>query len=259
MASGIVVAAGVLAAAILFAVSAQAKVVTLGTSDNQTEVSLNLGDTLEVELPTDDVPGFHWVSHLPDQSALTPLDNAAAEPAANARAAKTKFRFNAAQTGDALLDFSFEPAAKIPGTASGDTSAFAVQVHVTAGAPAAGTAVLLGVYQGTMPCADCSGLDTVLRLYAHGKYDTTYAFYVRTQTYRDAPHGSVTFSDRGDWTVLRGDATDVNATVYQLNPDDQRHSDSWLAKENGASLVQLGHDLKPIRTKMNLTLRRVDE
>ena len=120
-----------------------------------------------------------------------------------------------------------------------------------------GTAILLGVYKGTLPCADCEGLDTVLRLYAKGKFDTTYASFVRTQTYRGAPHGDVTISDRGEWTVLRGDADDDNATVYQLNPDDEQHSEALLVQDKGAALVQLDRDLEVIDTTMNVTLKRV--
>jgi hypothetical protein len=58
---------------------------------------------------------------------------------------------------------------------------------IASGAPNPGAAVLFGIFKGTMPCADCSGLDTVLRLYAKDKkdkYDTPSAFYVRTQTYQ---------------------------------------------------------------------------
>jgi uncharacterized lipoprotein NlpE involved in copper resistance len=168
-----------------------------------------------------------------------------------------RFRFNAAAVAIVPLVFGFETEVKVPGAAPQDMEAFSVRVHIALGSPSLGTAVLLGVYKGTLPCADCSGLETVLRLYAKGKFDTTYAFYVRTQTYRGAPHGDVTYSDRGDWAVLRGDAKDENATVYQLNPDDDKASESLLLQENGSALVQLDRDQKPIDSKMNLTLRRV--
>jgi copper homeostasis protein (lipoprotein) len=237
----------------------QAKTVTLGSSDNRTDVSLNLGDTLVVELSSGDVNGFAWVSHLPKDSGLTalnedllPTNKKAAVPVQIRR-----FRFNAAKVGDLLLVFGFETAEKAPGAAPQDTSAYSVRVHIASGAPRPGTAIVFGVYKGSMPCADCSGLDTVLRLYAKGKFDTTYAFYVRTQTYRGAPHGDVTLSDRGEWTVLRGDATEPDATVYQLNPDDEQHSEALLVQDKGAALEQLDRDLKPIETTMNVTLRRV--
>jgi copper homeostasis protein (lipoprotein) len=120
-----------------------------------------------------------------------------------------------------------------------------------------GTAILLGVYKGTLPCADCEGLDTVLRLYTKSKFDFTYAYYVRTQTYRGAPHGDVTISDRGEWALLRGDADDEDATVYQLNPDDEKRSEALVVQDKGASLMQLDRDLKPIDTTTNVTLKRV--
>jgi copper homeostasis protein (lipoprotein) len=237
----------------------QAKTVELGFSDNRTDVSLNLGDTLVLELSSGDVNGFAWVSHLPKDSGLTALNDDLL-PADTKTAVPMKirrFRFNAAKVGDFALVFGFETAEKVPGAAPQDTSAYSVRVHIASGAPRPGTAILFGAYKGTMPCADCSGLDTVLRLYAKGKFDTTYAFYVRTQTYRGAPHGDVTFSDRGEWTVLRGDAADPDATVYQLNPDDEQHSEALLVQDKGAALKELDRDLKPIDTTMNVTLKRV--
>ena len=252
-------AISVLALVLLCTTALQAKTVTLGASDNRTDVSLNLGDTLVVELSSGRVNGFGWVSHLPKASALTALneDVVSADTKNKLAGGTRRFRFNAAMVGNVTLAFGFESAVKVPGAAPQDTSAFSVVVHVASGASLPGTAILFGAYKGTLPCADCSGLDTVLRLYAKGKYDTTYAFYVRTQTYRGAPHGDVTLSDRGDWALLRGDATDENATVYQLNPDDEQHSDSWLVQDKGNALVQLDRDQKPIDTKMNLTLRRI--
>lgn len=238
---------------------AGAKTVTLGSPDNRTDVSLNLGDTLVVELSSGDVNGFSWVSHLPKDSGLTALneDVVPANKKAAVPAQIKRFRYNAAKVGDFALVFGFETAEKAPGAAPQDTSAYSVRVHIASGAPRLGTAILFGVYKGTMPCADCNGLEMVLRLYAKSKFDTTYAFYVRTQTYRGAPHGDVTFSDRGEWTVLRGDAADPDATVYQLNPDDEQHSEALLVQEKGAALEQLDRDLKPIDTTMNVTLKRV--
>jgi copper homeostasis protein (lipoprotein) len=237
----------------------QAKTVTLGSTDNRTDVSLNLGDTLVVELSSGDVNGFAWISHLPKDSGLTPLNDDVLP--ANKKVAVPvqikRFRFNAAKVGESALVFGFETPEKLPGAAPQNTSAYSVRVHIASGAPRPGTAILFGVYKGTMPCADCSGLETVLRLYAKGKFDTTYAFYVRTQTYSGAPHGDITLSDRGEWTVLRGDATDPDATVYQLNPDDEQHSEALLVHDKGTALEQLDRDLKPIETTMNLTLKRV--
>jgi copper homeostasis protein (lipoprotein) len=236
-----------------------AKTVTLGSADNRTDVSLNLGDTLVVELSSGDVNGFGWVLHLPKESGLTALNNEvlSVDKKSTVPVQVKRFRFNAAKVGDSALVFGFETAEKVPGAAPQDTSAYSVRVHIASGAPRVGTAILLGVYKGTLPCADCEGLDTVLRLYTKSKVDFTYAYYVRTQTYRGATHGDVTISDRGEWALLRGDADDEDATVYQLNPDDEKRSEALVVQDKGASLMQLDRDIKPIDTTMNVTLKRV--
>ncbi len=237
----------------------QAKTVTLGAADNRTDVSLNLGDTLVVELTSGDVSGFRWVTHLPKVSGLSAL-NEEFVPANKKTAVPVdlrRFRFNAATVGDTALVFGFETPEKVPGAAPQDTDAYSVRVHIATGAPRVGTAILLGVYKGAMPCADCEGLETVIRLYTKSKFDFTYAYYVRTQTYKGSPKGDVTYSDRGDWTLLRGDAEDENATVYQLNPDNEQHSEALLVQDQGNALVQLDHDLKTIDTTANLTLTKV--
>lgn len=248
-----------LSGVMLCATTVHAKTVTLSSPDNRTDVYLNLGDTLVVELSSADINGFRWVLHLPKGSALTALneEDLPVDKKSNVPVHVKRFRFNAASVGDVALAFGFETEVKVPGAAPQDTSAYSVRVHIASGAPRVGTAILLGVYKGTLPCADCEGLDTVLRLYTKSKFDFTYAYYVRTQTYRGAPHGDVTYADRGEWTLLRGDATDDNATVYQLNPDNEKSSEALLVQDGGASLVQLDRDLKAIDTTMNVTLKRV--
>lgn len=242
----------------VIATAMQAKTVTLGEADNRTDVFLNLGDTLIVELSSGDVNGFDWMLHLPKGSGLAELGS---EPAAarggNAAAKVKRFRFNAASIGDTAVVFGFETPEKTPGAAPQDTSAYSVRVHIALGSPRVGTAVLLGVYKGTLPCADCEGLETTLRMYTKGKFDFTYALYVRTQTYRGGPKGDVMFSDRGDWTLLRGDATDDDATVYQLNPEDEKRSESYLVQDGGKALVMLDKEQRPIDTTANLTLNKV--
>jgi copper homeostasis protein (lipoprotein) len=239
--------------------AAKAKTVILAETDNRTDVFLNLGDTLVVELSSGDVNGFGWVLHLPKPSGLTLLTSGdeLATTGGKTTDKVRRFRFNAAAVGDTAAVFGFETTEKVPGAAPQDTSAYSVRVHIALGSPRVGTAVLLGVYKGTLPCADCEGLETTMRLYTKAKFDFTYAFYVRTQTYRGAPKGDVTFSDRGDWTLLRGDATDENATVYQLNPENEKGSESYLVQDDAKTLVMLDKEQKPIDTTANLTLTRV--
>ncbi|CAM3356592.1 MULTISPECIES: envelope stress response activation lipoprotein NlpE [Yersinia] len=51
---------------------------------------------------------------------------------------------------------------------------------------------MLQSYQGVLPCADCSGLDTSLFLDADGTF-------VLQETYRDTRDGDRTFSEQGTW------------------------------------------------------------
>src|SRR5271156_5611642 len=89
----------------LWSTSLQAKTVTLGSADNRTDVSLNLGDTLVVELSSGDVNGFGWVLHLPKDSGLTAMgdDLLAADKKAAVPVKIRRFRFNAAKVGDSAL------------------------------------------------------------------------------------------------------------------------------------------------------------
>lgn len=237
---------------------AEAKTVTLGEADNHTTVALNLGDTLVVELPSD-LPGqYRWISHLVKGTALSPQgDSLIPAKGSDKKGEGTQqFRYNAALVGETVLRLAFEVEKKQAGVVA-TTSRFSVQVRVSSGVPAASDAVLIGFYKGTLPCADCSGLDTELKLYAKGKFDMTDAFYVETRTYRATRNGDLAYSDRGLWTVLKGSAINPNATVYQLNPDKPSETQAYLLKQNGAALEQLDRELKPIDTKMNLTLRKV--
>jgi len=247
-----------LAAFFCCTLTVRAKTVTLDGADNNTSISLNLGDTLVVRLPST-LPGqFKWVSHLGKNGPLSPQgEDLIPSAAKDAKAGEgiQQFRYNAAQVGRIALNLAFETIKK--GAGDPKSSRFQVNVGVASGAPPTSQAVLVGVYKGTLPCADCSGLDTQLKLYAKGKFDTTYALYIETRTYRGTHNGDIAYSDRGEWAVLKGSASDPNATVYQLNPDRPSESQFYLLQESGAVLRQLDRELKPISSQMNITLRRV--
>src|SRR5271155_4375611 len=93
--------------AMAFAKVARAKTVTLGGADNRTDVFLNMGDTLVVELSSGEVNGFRWVSHVPRASVLTPLNEEEQSTGKNATVSVkiARFRFNAAMVGETPLVF----------------------------------------------------------------------------------------------------------------------------------------------------------
>src|ERR1700735_4062669 len=93
---------------------AKAKTVTLGEADNRTDVFLNLGDTLVIELSSGDVNGFDWVLHLPKGSGLTESASGPTAGKGGKSAEKIKqFRFNAASVGDTAVVFGFETPEKV--------------------------------------------------------------------------------------------------------------------------------------------------
>jgi uncharacterized lipoprotein NlpE involved in copper resistance len=129
------------------------------------------------------------------------------------------------------------------------------QAHLAATAK---TMHVLGTWQGTTPCADCSGIITTLTLYQKAPNDFTDAVYRLNMKYID--RGS--FATYGTWTILRGRPDDANATVYQLDPDKPQGTQYYLRIDDD-TLQQLDRERKPIDSppdsKMNFTLKRIAE
>ncbi len=257
----------IILAASSFSAQLQAKTVTLGPSDNHTTVALNLGDTLVVALQSAKLGDYRWQAHLAPSSPLTALnDQYTPSPGPDRGMGTHTFRFNAARVGQTILALGFDRQGKA-GPAPQTTSTFSVNVSVKSGEPGetseasryAGTAQRIAVYKGTMSCADCSGLATELRLYAKGKFATTDTFFIRTQIYLATRDGDRTYADRGEWFVLKGDAVNPQATVYQLIPDGSGRSEYLLSQGN--SLTPLDSKMRPINlpanSKINLSLHRV--
>jgi copper homeostasis protein (lipoprotein) len=74
----------------------------------------------------------------------------------------------------------------------------------------------IGTFAGVLPCADCAGILTELRLYEEQPSGRA-ARYELTETYLGAPDGSGSIGTTNRWTTLRGSAADRDATVVQLD------------------------------------------
>ena len=110
---------------------------------------------------------------------------------------------------------------------------------------------VLGTWQGTTPCADCSGIVTTLTLYQKSANNFIGAVYRLHLKYID--RGS--FTNYGSWTVLRGMPGNADATVYQLDPE--KSGKQYYLRVDGDTLQQLDGDMKPIDSKLNFTLKRI--
>ena len=111
----------------------------------------------------------------------------------------------------------------------------------------------IGTFAGVLPCADCSGILTELRLYAEQPSGRP-ARYELTETFLGSREGSI--SRTGRWGTSRGSASD--ATVVQLDlgrPDMPRN----LLRVGEDELRLLGGKLQEIVSTAPRTLYRVSD
>jgi len=244
------------ATSLLLALPAHAKTITLTPADNHTTICLIEGDSLEITLPSGTPEAYKWQQLPTKPSPLTAMQENYTPPKDPKATGTQTFRFNAATTGEVTLTLNFQK--QKTGPAPEVTQTYSIQVTVNSGEPKSAT--LIGTYKGTTACADCTGIQTELRLYAKGQNDFTDTIYISTRTYQGGRNGDQSFTDRGEWSILKGDATDPNATVYALNPDQPKQTQYFLLATGGASLTQLDQKMKPIQAppQYQSILKRVE-
>jgi copper homeostasis protein (lipoprotein) len=119
------------------------------------------------------------------------------------------------------------------------------------------TSSSVGTFAGVMPCADCSGILTELRLYAEQPSGRP-ARYELTETYLGSREGDRSISRTGRWGTSRGAAGDRNATVIQLDlgrPDMPRN----LLRVGEDELRLLDRKLQEIVSTAPRSLYRVSD
>ena len=116
------------------------------------------------------------------------------------------------------------------------------------------SANLLGTYTGLLPCADCAGLRTDLRLYSVHPGGEVSRYEMR-ETYIATRGGDRTSERTGRAKLVRGAASDKEARVYQL---DAERGDARLyflhATDNELRL--LDHDKREIPSSVPRSLYR---
>lgn len=120
-------------------------------------------------------------------------------------------------------------------------------------APASPRGKLIAAYRGVLPCADCPGIDTTLRLFAdpggaedHGRYVTRSSYQERNTTNTEA----------GTWTLQKGTPSDPSASVYVLKPKSGNGVTNFLVVGDN-EIKQLDADRKPFAGSVNFTLKRI--
>jgi predicted secreted protein len=105
-------------------------------------------------------------------------------------------------------------------------------------------------YSGIMPCADCSGIRTTLVLDRSSQGEPINFTLLETYVGRPAAGNRTTI---GTWAIVHGDATDKNATVYQLHPHGSTAVTSFLKVNN--ELRMLGGDMTELPVSVPHTLK----
>jgi len=120
----------------------------------------------------------------------------------------------------------------------------------TAAAP---VGVLLGVFEGRTPCADCPGIDTRLTLVKADEF-TAEGMYELSLTYLESD--TEPYVQKGLWTTERGTPSDPDATVYAIDPDMPDRTQRYLKLDENR-VRQLDQEGNEIDATMPFTLTRV--
>lgn len=75
------------------------------------------------------------------------------------------------------------------------------------------------VYQGTLPCRNCAGIDLNVRLQGDEQAPVEERTFDLRASYQEHPQEPPDEEYTGNWEVLSGTAVDPDATVYELTPD----------------------------------------
>ena len=113
-------------------------------------------------------------------------------------------------------------------------------------APEADTALdtraFAGNFSGTLPCADCPGIDTTLELHADGSF-----MLMETYLERKVEPGML----EGTWTA------EENGSRIRLDPNSKSEQDRLYAVTSHDQITQLGSDgTPPAATGLDFSLRR---
>lgn len=75
------------------------------------------------------------------------------------------------------------------------------------------------VYQGTLPCRNCAGIDIEVSLAGSEQASDAERTFSLNASYREHPQNPPAENYSGQWNILSGSADDPKATVYELVPE----------------------------------------
>ncbi|HEX6772091.1 MAG TPA: protease inhibitor I42 family protein [Acidobacteriaceae bacterium] len=238
--------------AVVGAQSEQHRTIQIGEFTQPVQISLQVGDTLHIVLSATPSTGYSWhvVSSTSSLKAMS-SSNTPGAPRRPGAAGTQTLVLKAVSPGkdNLVLDYTRpwekgKPAARQYTVAVSVGDGAATPVSIRGSTP-------LGIYSGKLPCADCSGIQTSIALYAENSAQSPIGYYVRTSEYLGRP---TIFIEAGHLQLQRGTPDDPNQTIYSLKSNTSDHLESYLLQ--GDMLVPLDTEGKPIQAPFNLSLKR---
>ncbi|WP_125723445.1 copper resistance protein NlpE [Flavobacterium ustbae] len=110
------------------------------------------------------------------------------------------------------------------------------------------------LFEGTLPCADCSGIKTVLKIYNDYSVSQNNKFELISTYEGKQPNN--TFTQKGNFNTERGLENDPDGTIYVLNwdqPEDKQIYYGYYSK-NPEKLYLLDKNRKIIQSELNYSL-----
>jgi uncharacterized lipoprotein NlpE involved in copper resistance len=130
-----------------------------------------------------------------------------------------------------------------------DTSAVAPQASASGESPAPGATSLDATWQGVLPCADCDGIQTRLRLVA----DDRGRRYELQETYLDRDGGEV-FEAQGEWIEETAVLEEQPTVVYRL---DTAGASRWFSLQPDGALEMLDGQERAAADRLAHRLQRM--
>jgi len=123
-----------------------------------------------------------------------------------------------------------------------------------AAAPKATMAAPAGTFAGTLPCADCKGINTELVL-NEGTSGSGRSFTMK-QTYLGKPADKNVVVSSGKWFLAKGNNQDPGAIMLQLIPTEGDTGMMYFVQVSDAEIKLLDRQQGEIKSKHNYSLRK---
>lgn len=120
--------------------------------------------------------------------------------------------------------------------------------------PKAAMAAPAGTFVGTIPCADCQGINTELTLKS-GDRSTSGSFTMK-QTYLGKPASKNVVTNSGRWFLAKGNKQNPDAAVLQLIPTEDNMELLYFLQVSDSEIKLLDRQQQVIKGKHNYSLKK---